>query len=123
MPLVETEWVLNHDTLVIIFGSPGLAAAEGGGGDDQAPVFFTNTSGNMFLQPPAGSTITSEGQVTGNFATLDSDMGAYGVQGAAANAAGQLQQKSNEVKKVRDQVAKNIATRPTPYSRVRLLRP
>ena len=65
-------------------------------GNDNEPVFFTNTSGNMFLQPPGGSAITSEGQVVpggGNFATLDSDMGAYGVQ-----AGGQV--KTNETKKV-----------------------
>ena len=80
--------------------SAGLAVSEGGGGgDDNAPVFFTNTSGNMFLQPPAGSALAGDGAATGNFATLDSDMGGY--PGSHQGGSGNLHHKSGEAKKVK----------------------
>ena len=91
-------------TLLSVFSSVflGLAVSEG---DDSAPVFFTNTSGNMFLQPPG-----SESQATAaatavagggaNYATLDSDVGGgYGVQGTSATV-GQLHHKGTVAKKV-----------------------
>ena len=93
-------------TLLCIDLYVGLAVSEG---DETAPVFFTNTSGNMFLQPP-GSTLTSESQVAaaaaggsggGNYATLDSDVGSagYGVQGSGSGSGSNVN-KGNDAKKV-----------------------
>ena len=79
-----------------------MAVSEGGGGggDANEPVFFTNTSGNMFLQPPAGSALAGvDGAAAGNFATLDSDMGG-GYPGSHQPGSGSLHHKSGDAKKV-----------------------